>query len=264
VNFNLRQGRFSLFGYDALNFAKANTSGFSSFPSVPYRIGVDYGRASFDVRNRIFVGGTITLPYLVVLSPLIVAQSGNPYNIVTGTDLNYDNTYNDRPTFLPGRTSASCSDASSFSVPAANSTYTPIPINYCVGPVQFTTNLRVAKTFGFGARAGDSARSGRGQSGQGGPMGPGGPGGPGGRGGGGRGGPGGGGPGGGGGASSGKRFNLIFAAQVQNLFNSTNYGAPGGNLNSPRLFGRSTQLAGGIYGTAAAKQRTTLQMSFTF
>jgi len=99
ANFTVRSGRVSLFGYYALNFAKANASGFGSYPSVPYKIGVDYGRASFDVRNRLFVGGSITLPHLIVLSPLIVAQSGNPYNIVTGTDLNYDNTYNDRPSF---------------------------------------------------------------------------------------------------------------------------------------------------------------------
>jgi hypothetical protein len=69
---------------------------------------------------------------------------------------------------------------------------------------------------------------------------------------------------GGGGANSGRRYNLTFGAQIQNLFNTTNYAAPGGNLNSPGLFGRSTQLAGNMYGSPAAKQRTTLQMSFTF
>ena len=188
-----------------------------------------------------------------------MAQSGNPYNVVTGTDLNFDNTYNDRPTFLAGRNSATCSDASSFLVPNAGASYAPIPINYCSGPALFTTNLRIAKTFGFGPAAGDRARNGGGgrQGGFGAPGG--GPGGP-------RGGGGGGGRGpGGGGASSGKRYNLTFSAQIQNLFNNANLGNPGGNLNSSRLFGHSTQLAGGgLYSSSAAKQRTTLQMNFTF
>jgi hypothetical protein len=63
--------------------------------------------------------------------------------------------------------------------------------------------------------------------------------------------------------SSGKRYNLIFAAQIQNLFNNTNYATPNGGLNSS-LFGKSTQLSGGIFGSPSAKMRTTFQMSFTF
>jgi hypothetical protein len=267
ANFTVRPSRrVSLSGYYALNFANADTSGFSSYPSVPYDLAKDYGRAGFDVRSRYTIIGTINLPRLITLSPFIVGQSGNPYNVVTGTDLNNDSIYNDRPSFLAGQTSATCGNAATFNAaPAAG--YTPIPINYCTGPALFVTNLRVAKTWGFGPAAGDRPRGSGGggggpQGGFGAPGGPGG-GGPGG-GGGGRGGGGGGGGRGGGGINSGKRYNLNFNVQLQNLFNTADYATPSGNLNSPTLFGKATQLAGMPYTGTTSKMRTTFGLSFTF
>ncbi len=259
TNVNIRSSRyFSLFGYYVLNFAKADTAGATYFPSVPFNIGADYGRAQFDTRSRLFLGGSTTLPHRISLSPFIVAQSGTPYNVTIGTDQNNDTVFNDRPAFLPGQTSASCSDASSFSVPAVGTNYTQIPINYCSGPALFTMNLRVSKTIGFGP---ENAR----------PQGDGGPGGPGPGGLGGRGGPGGdrgrGGPGGmfgPGGVSTGRRYNLTFGAQFQNLFNTEDLSTPVGVLKSTSLFGQSTQLAGNIYTSNSAMRRIMLQMSFSF
>ena len=275
ANFNVRPSRrVTLGGYYALGFANADTSGFSSYPSVPYDLAKDYGRAGFDVRSRYTIFGSISLPRLITLSPFIVGQSGNPYNVVTGTDLNGDSIYNDRPSFLPGQNSASCSNALSFNATPATG-YTPIPINYCTGSALFVTNLRVAKTWGFGPAAGDRPRGSGGggggdrQGGFGAPGGPGG-GGPGGGGGGGGarggGGGGGGGPrgGGGGGLNSGKRYNLNFNVQIQNLFNTANYATPSGNLNSPS-FGQNLQLANMPYsGATTAKMKTTFGLSFTF
>jgi hypothetical protein len=255
TNVNFRGSKyFSIFGYYVLNFAKADTSGANSFPSIPFNIGADYGRASFDTRNRLFVGGSITLPYLVTLSPFIVAQSGTPYNVTLGTDLNHDSIFNDRPAFLPGASSANCSDATTFTTPT--STNPEIPINYCTGPSLFTINLRVAKTFGFGRSTGPDQAN---QGGAGGP-GPGALGG-------GRGGPGGGhggGPGGFGGRNSGKRYNVTLGAQFQNLFNIENLSTPGGVVSAPGLFGKSTQLAGNIYTSNSAVRRIMLQASFNF
>jgi len=258
TNVTLRRNKFSLFGYYVLNFAKSDTAGATYFPSVPYHIGADYGRASFDTRNRLFLGGNVTLPHQVSLSPFVVAQSGTPYNITVGQDLNSDTIFNDRPAFMPGQTSANCSDKNSFNIPAVGGSYTPIPINYCTGPALFTMNLRAAKTFGFGPERGGGAQGGQ-QRG----SGQGGPGGPGGRGGdhGGRGGPGG--MFGGGGSNTGKRYNLTLAAQFQNLFNTENLAVPTGTLSS-QLFGQSTQLAGNIYTSNSAVRRITFQASFNF
>ena len=100
ANVNLRLGaRFSLFGFYSLNFANSNTSGISSFPSNSYDIAADYGRAAFDTRHRLFLGGSFSLPKGIRLSPFMMANSGPPFNITTGQDNNGDSIFNDRPAF---------------------------------------------------------------------------------------------------------------------------------------------------------------------
>jgi hypothetical protein len=263
ANFNLRNSRFySLFGYYALNFADSDSAGATSFPSQSNNIKADYGRATFSTRSRLFFGGSITAPYHISISPFIIASSGTPYNLTTGTDVNGDSQYEDRPAFANGG-SGRCTVAADFTIPAVGAA--TVPINYCTGPALFTANVRVSKTFGFGpltdaaaARAAAQAQGG-GQR----PPGGGGRGGPGGGGGGGRGGPGGGGPGGPSPASTGHRYNLAIGAQAQNLFNYEALGVPVGTLKSP-LFGTSTQLAGGPYTSNSAVERLQVFLSFNF
>ena len=259
TNINLRAKYLTVFGFYALSFAKSDTNGANFFLSNPYNPAQDYGRAGFNRRSVAVLGGNATLPYKISASPFIIAQTGNPYNITTGTDVNGDSQYNDRPVFANG-TSGSCTNSSSFVTPTT-ANYTPIPINYCTAPGNFTFNLRLARTFGFGPRT--EAAAGRQDGGGGGRQGGfGGPGGPGG--GGGRGGRGGGGPGGGfGGANSGKRYNLTFGAQAQNLFNVVPRGTPIGQTLSPR-FGQSINIAGGPFGSGSAVRRITLQATFNF
>jgi hypothetical protein len=140
---------------------------------------------------------------------------------------------------------------------------TVIPINDATGPARFALNLRLSKTFGFGAKKEPLA---------------GGPGGPGGGtfgrgpGGGGGGGPRGGGPGGGGGDRGGgmfggnpsnNRYNLTFSVNARNVFNNVNVSNPIGNLSSP-IFGQSNALAGGPYSSSTANRKIDLQVSFSF
>jgi hypothetical protein len=272
ANVNVRPSRiWSVSGYGVFNTAKADTGTINTFPSVnPYNIGEDYGRAVFDVRYRFFLFGNVSLKHAINISPLMIFSAGTPYNITTGSDLNGDGQYNDRPMFgqpngIPAGTSGTNTIAGcgSFVAPPPNTPYTRIPINYCTGPNQFVTNLRITKTFGFGPETGAAANRGQGQGqNPGGPGVPGGPSGPGG-GRGGRGGPGGG-PGGGfGGGSTGKRYNLSFGAQIQNLFNNLDLSTPNGVLTSQQ-FGRSTQLAGNPFTSNSAPRRISLQMAFNF
>ncbi|MEO8736098.1 MAG: carboxypeptidase regulatory-like domain-containing protein, partial [Edaphobacter sp.] len=253
TNVNVRVKAFSIFGYYVLNFAKSDTGGITSFPSQPYNIGADYGRAVFDRRNRLFLGGNISLPYFVSLSPFIVASSGTPYNVTLGRDLNGDSVFNDRPAFgapngiAPGNPgSNTIAGCGSFVTPTTGQSQ--IPINYCTGPALFTTNLRVSKAFGFGPSTG---AKGQGQGG------PGGHGGPPGRGGGGHG-------GGFGGTNTGRKYNLTFSAQFQNIFNNADYATPNSTLTSQTLFGRSTQLAGNPYTSSSSLRRISLNASFNF
>src|SRR5260221_6362987 len=102
ANFNIRAGaRLSLFGNYTLNYANSNASGASSFPSNQYDLSVDYGRASFDVRHRVFVGGTIVMPLRLGLSPLSMFNSGSPYNVTVGQYLRRDSLFIDRPGLAP-------------------------------------------------------------------------------------------------------------------------------------------------------------------
>ena len=63
--------------------------------------------------------------------------------------------------------------------------------------------------------------------------------------------------------STGKRYNLAFGVQVQNLFNNKDLSTPQGVLSSSN-FGQSTQIYGQPYTTTSALRRITLQTSFTF
>jgi hypothetical protein len=214
------------------------------------------------------MGGSLTLPKTILFSPFLIGQSGNPYNVTTGADNNGDTVYNDRPQLVAA---SLANPAAGIKTIAGCGTFAPqgtvagapiAPINACTGPALFTFNFRLTKTFGFGpSTAKNAAQQQGGDSGRqrGGPPG-GGPGGGGGS----RGG-GGGGPQmfGGGGASTGKRYNLAFGIQAQNLFNNENLATPVGVLTSSK-FGQSTQLSGGAYTSNSALRRISLQASFTF
>ena len=98
MNTNVRIGsKIQLFGYYSLNYSNSDASGVSSFASNSYNIRQDYGRATFDIRDRVFLGGSISLPYLFRLSPFMVISSGSPFNITSPIDVNGDQLYNDRP-----------------------------------------------------------------------------------------------------------------------------------------------------------------------
>jgi hypothetical protein len=253
----------SLFGYYTLNSAHGDTSGGDI--TTPGNIAADYGRTTFDVKSRIFLAGSITLPKYIQLSPFMIEQTGSPYNITTGSDNNFDTFFNSRPDLVTGLATANGSTiktipgCGTFAQPGVVAGAPVVPINYCTGPSEFTFNLRVTKTFGFGP----STRAAAGGPGGGGPGGPGGPGGGGHDHGGGGGRGGGGGGFGGGGTSTGKRYNLAFGAQVQNLFGNKDLSVPQGVLSSSN-FGVSTQIFGGPYTTTSALRRISLQASFNF
>jgi uncharacterized membrane protein YgcG len=268
LNSTIRAGtKLTLFGYYVLNYANSDTSGPTFMPSDPLDPSLDYGRASFDYRNRVFMGGAISMPKSFRLTPFLVASSGPPFNLTTGNDLFGDAQFNARPAF------ASCGGTPVANVvqtkfgcfnvaPAAGDTL--IPINDATGPDRFTLNLRLSKVFGFGKKKETTATAGPGGPGGGGTFGrgPGGPGGGGGRGGGGGGGRGGG-PGGAFDAASNKRYSLTFAVSARNVFNHVNLATPIGDLSSP-LFGQSNGLAGGVYSSNTANRRIDLQVTFSF
>ena len=256
VNGSVRMGsKLSLFGYYTFNHANSDTSGAGSFPSDPLDVQQDYGRSSYDIRHRLFFGGTMGLPHSFRLSPFLIVSSGIPFNITSGTDPYNNNVFNFRPTFA-----ASCATADKqtkfgcFDLGTPGPGYVPIPAYYGQGPGRFSMNLRVSKSFGFGP-----VIEGAGGGGMGGPSGgtfgrPGGMGGGGGRGGGGRGSDAG---------ATNRKYSTTLSVNFRNMFNYVNLGTAIGNLGSP-LFGESNGLAGRPYGDSTSNRRIDLQFSFNF
>jgi hypothetical protein len=263
VNFSARiNPKYSLFGFYTLSQARSNADGAGSFPANQYDLTTEYGRAAFDVRQRFFMGGFVTLPLGFRFSPFLQISSGGPFNIVAGRDLNGDSLFNDRPTFATDLTRASVVRTAYGifdTLPMPGQTI--IPRDYGNAPGRFSLNVHLTKIFSFGK---GEARTAGGAGGFGGPRGgPRGRGGP----------PGGGlGPGGlsGGGPPPGmfhpvgnKRYTLEITLDVHNLFNNVNLAPPIGNLSSP-LFGRSNALGGGFFASSTANRRIELETRFTF
>ena len=295
VNINSRFHRnASLNAYYVLAKANSDSDGTGSFPADPYDLSTEYGRASNDTRHRFVMTGNFRAPWGISLTPFMIINSGRPFNITLGRDLNNDSLNNERPAFaLAG---ANCSDPNIKCTPFGNFklTFAPgdvmIPRNFGEGPGSVSVNMRVSKTWSFGSEGGSNAQNrqqgqqrqdgqqnaqrdgqqrtimGGGMAGRG--PGGGGPGGGGGARGGFGGGPGGGGGGfggpGGGGAG---RYNLTFSLNFQNLLNHTNLGNPVGNIGSS-FFGQSTFTAGGFggfgAGNAAYNRRIDAQIRFSF
>lgn len=255
TNLTVRAGaNLTLFGYYALNYANADTAGSASFPSNPYDIPADYGRAAFDIRNRVFFGGSVGAPWGLRFSPFMIFSSGQPYNITTPLDLIGSSQFNQRPSFA-----ASSTGPNVYQTPLGNFDAVPqpgeelVPINYETGPNHFTLNLRVSKTFSFGKEGGGSAQ--QGFYGGGGGR----------RGGGGRG-AGmvfGGGPRGFGQNAPRRKYNLTLSASGRNIFNNVNLATPTGVLGSP-FFGKSNGIASGAFSSASANRLIYLQASFNF
>lgn len=253
ANFRVRRKLISLFGYYTFNDVHSNTNGVDTFPENPWNLMADYGRAGFGVRHRVFVGGSVALPYGIQLNPMFVARSGIPFSITLGEDLFGTGIHNGRPALATAATPAPnvrVTPYGAFDVNPSPSSE-QIPPNTETGPSAYALNLRISRTFGFGGTGGGSHGD---------------------QGGGGhhhrhRGGLGGRGLSGGGGGFGGgteQRYALTLTAEVQNVLNHVNRGIPVGNLNSP-LFGESLYLAGGPYsGGSNALRRIDLRLSFSF
>jgi hypothetical protein len=266
---------FSLSANYTIGKAESNAD-FGGFPMNQYDLSGEYSRTSFDARHRLFLIGSAFIPKLKLsLNPLIIANTGRPFNIVTGFDDNGDNIINDRPAFADSQTVA-CAPGQRPGVVQTGVTpcglvqtsfgnfdilpkpgQTIIPRNYAEGPGFFSINLRVGRAFAFGDLPGAAERRAaakeqeqqqkqqRGNRGSGGDRASnrGGGGAP-------RGGASGGpiqggmagGPMmimmGGPGGAEGKRYTLNFSLNFINLLNRTNLGQPVGNLRSVN-FGES-------------------------
>ena len=223
----------SLFGTYVLSRAMSDTDGIGTFRANPYSAVGEYGPASYDIRHRLNLGGSINTRWNVRLNPLIALQSGAPFDITTGSDLYGTTLFNSRPGIAtdPSRRGL---------IPTAYGLLDPNPVpgetlvsrNFGRGPGQMSVNLRVAKVFGFGAER-KSAKAGGGIFA----------------------------------APAERHYTLSISLSIRNLLNHTNPGPIIGNITSP-LFGRANQVPGTPnaegFSENANNRRLELQMRLSF
>ncbi len=206
INVNTRiNKKVSLFGAYTLNYARSNTDGLTTFPANQYDLKAEYGPAEDDVRHRGSLGGTIIPLWGLQLNPLIVLQSGPPFNIITSQDIYGTGLLNARPGFA---TNASQTGVISTRYGLLDPNPAPgekiVPRNYGRSPGQFIVNLRVGRDFTFGPHDKAASRE----------------------------------------AFFKRPYTLTTGASARNLLNHLNPGPIIGNINSP-LFDQSNAIAAG-------------------
>lgn len=236
TNLNLNPTRrLYLFAFYVAQRDHSDANGTSWFASNPYNIRQDYGRDDSDTGQSFYTGAAISLPYGFTVQPFISARSGRPFNITTGTDLNGDTIYNDRPAFATdlSRPSVVRTAYGNFDT-APISSQAIIPYNYGHGPGLVWVDLQATKVFHVGPRPAMSAAP-QPMSAEGvGPT-----------------------------PHSERPWTLGFSVEAQNLFNHVNPGQPVGVLSSP-LFGRSLSVATDFSTLTAANRTVLLHSTFTF
>ncbi len=235
TNFHLRLNPVLLYGYYIFGYSNSNTGGPSSFPSNQYDLHVDYGRASNDIRNRLYFGGLVRMPFKFQLNPFLIAQSNAPFNITVGQDLNGDSQFNDRPAFAtdPTRPSVYRTKWGNFDADPLPGQKI-IPINYGTGPSFVMLNLALTRNFSFGPPLADQPAPAVVTPGKT--------------------------PG---KTEIGRRYTMNLGLNVQNVFNTVNGGTPVGVLESP-LFGQSTTLSTTQYSLTQANRIVYLRMRLDF
>ena len=244
TNINSKLGQtVSLFGFYMLNKAMSNTDGLGTYPSNPYSQAGEYGPSSSDVRHRAFIGGSINTKWNLRFSPFINLNSGAPFDITSGADQYGTSLFNSRPGIATDPNKPGV-------VMTPYGLLDPNPVagekilsrNFGRGPGNYTVNLRVAKSFGFGPEKESASGNTPGNMGGGGHM---------------------------GGIFNSpltdRKYNLTISMQGRNLFNHTNPGAIIGDITSP-LFGQANSMAGnnGQFSENANNRRLELQMRFNF
>jgi hypothetical protein len=259
----------SLFGSYIYNHARSNTDyspppqnedfnpaisngaiGVGSFPANPYSTAGEYGPASTDLRHQVTIGGSIATKWGLRFSPLLITDSGAPFNITIGHDLYGTTLFNGRPSFAtdlnkPGLVSTSYGLLD----PNPGPEETVLSRNYGRGPGIVMLNLRISKVFAFGPAGEGSASTGGRRGQQGGPFSVGGAS--------------------GGSISTGHRYNLTISLSMRNILNHNNPGPIIGNIASPQ-FGLANQpygvgsLGGTGFSESANNRRLELQARFNF
>lgn len=212
-----------------LSEASSDTDGPETFPATSYDLRNEFGPSALDARHSFFWGAWIDAPWGLKFTSLYVYRSGLPFNITTGTDLNGDSLFTERPAFAaePAGPNVVVTPLGAFDL-SPGPDQSMIPRNWGRGPSFSSLSLSVSRT--FQVRTESAERPAGSDPGR-----------------------------------WGRRFYFRFAAQVENLLNRVNPRTPVGNLSSSR-FGQSYGSAGayGFGNNPAGNRQILLQFHWHF
>jgi len=236
VSFNVNSklnAAVSLYTTYVLSKAMSNTDGLT-FPANPNNFSGEYGPASTDVRHRVVFGGSINTKWNLRFNPLVTFLTGAPFNITTGGDPYGTTLYTARPGIdadpsKPGLIQTSYGLLDPNPTPGEKT----LGRNSGRGPFQIMANLRISKTWGFGAEKAQSGAATPSVFSN----------------------------------PASRRFNLTLGMSARNLLNHNNPGPIIGNITS-LLFGQANQVAGGPNGEGfsenASNRRLEMQLRFVY
>jgi hypothetical protein len=230
--------RINLFSFAFVSPSQKNDAPSStSFPTNQYNPSVDFGREA-QAKAQVFLGVQVNLPLGIDAGIFGSVQAGTSFNIITGTDLNGDTIYNDRPAFATSPTASSIIYKTKYGTFDANPQPGEkiIPVNYATAPAYYFLELDLGRTFKFGPRPATPAPPADAPA----PKTP--------------------------APKPDPAYSLSFNVEVDNPLNHVNPGTPIGVLSSP-LFGKSISLnspfsLGGV-GTSA-NRTIQFRCNFTF
>ncbi len=238
------------FSFYTLERQYNESDGSTSFPSNQYDLRADYARAQNNHLQTLFSAFIWKLPHGFQIEPFLSAHSGAPFNITTGTDLNGDTIFNDRPSFATDLSRPSVVRTAFGNFDTAPITgQRIIPRNYGNSPGYIWLDIQASKSLHIGPRpAMQAARPG---------------------------------PDGKPSPAAGKPdrpWELKFQVEAENVLNHNNPGLPIGVLPSPgepvcaglistsncSYFGKSLSLANDFSPLTSSNRTFLLQSLFTF
>jgi len=219
---------FVLYNYQR---TRADVGTPTTFASNSYNLAQDDGRAA-QPTQVLYIGGSAHLPFGIEGNLFASTQGGTPFNITTGTDLNGDTIFNDRPAFATNTNANSIIYKTRFGTFDANPQAGEkiIPINDGNSPNLFFVEVSLDRSFKVGPRP--AAAPGAAAAKTPAPL-------------------------------PDRPYALDFTVDADNLFNHVNPGQPVGVLNSP-LFGQSISLNPTFSNNSSANRTIILRATFSF
>ena len=149
--------RFGFFaGYVYMHFTEDAVRN-AGFVQSAYTNAGEAARPDWERSHQVFAFGNYSLPYKADLSAELDANSGQPYNVTTGTDNNGDGVFNDRPSYAPAAGTGVYSTPLGLLTP--NAVNGDVPRNLGTMPALLHLDMNLSRAWKLGKQKADNPRT---------------------------------------------------------------------------------------------------------